>query len=57
MVNPTILLKETNEDIQAVQEPSPFSTENNFAAQLNRTAGMGGHVPGGDSVAEMMVTE
>ena len=35
----------------AGQEPSPFSTENNFAAQLK--AGMG--VPG-DSVTDMMVT-
>ena len=34
-----------------MQEPSPFSTENNFAAQLK--AGMGP----GDSVADMMVTE
>ena len=55
VVNPTILLKETNEAMQGMaaagQEPSPFSTENNFAAQLK--AGMG--VPG-DSVADMMVT-
>ena len=34
-----------------MQEPSPFSTENNFAAQLK--AGMGP----GDSVVDMMVTE